>query len=294
MMVAVTSFSVSGTVTGGTSPIAGVTITYTIDDVAQPAIVTSADGRYKITADIGKTVKITGVTSPYYDLTDPDPASLPLTFKSSATQDLVMTQTAFYVSGAVTAGSVPIVGATITYTIDGVPMTVTTGALGKFTLSAPLGKTIVITGITASGYVIVTAMPMGPYTNNTSGLVITMTDTVSITFSGKNVTSDAPSSATVGTTLSFTITASSGFTLPSSITVTMGGKTLVQGTDYTYDSATGAFSLTGVSGNVVVTAEGVSERSTMSWIVWTLSFFAGTLAILLIASVLLIAFRPRE
>ena len=43
------------------------------------------------------------------------------------------------------------------------------------------------------------------------------------------------------------------------ITVTMGGKTLVDVTDYTYDAATGKISLKKVTGELAITAQGVQK-----------------------------------
>jgi hypothetical protein len=46
--------------------------------------------------------------------------------------------------------------------------------------------------------------------------------------------------------------------LPSAITVTIGGNTATAGTDYTWDSSTGALSIQGnkVTGNIVITVTG--------------------------------------
>jgi C1A family cysteine protease len=58
------------------------------------------------------------------------------------------------------------------------------------------------------------------------------------------------------------LTPGSGYVLPASVTVTEGGTTLTAGVDYTYNSATGALSVPGVAGNLVITAVGVVESAT--------------------------------
>lgn len=50
-----------------------------------------------------------------------------------------------------------------------------------------------------------------------------------------------------------TLVATTFYTLPTSITVTMGGKTLTSGTDYTYSSSTGAISIPSVTGDITIT-----------------------------------------
>ena len=56
-----------------------------------------------------------------------------------------------------------------------------------------------------------------------------------------------------------TLKAAEGHTLPATVAVTMGGKTLVAGTDYTYNASTGAFSLAKITGKLSISAEGVKN-----------------------------------
>lgn len=58
-----------------------------------------------------------------------------------------------------------------------------------------------------------------------------------------------------GSKVELTLKAASGYTLPASITVTMGDKALTS-TDYTYNSSTGAFTLEKIAGTLVITAAG--------------------------------------
>ena len=58
--------------------------------------------------------------------------------------------------------------------------------------------------------------------------------------------------------ISRTIVPSSGYALPTSISVTMGGNALTAGTDYTYNSSTGAFQITAtITGAIVITVTAV-------------------------------------
>ena len=87
------------------------------------------------------------------------------------------------------------------------------------------------------------------------------TYTVTTTLSNVTISSDISSSYTYtgsAANIARTFTASSGYILPTNITVTMGGAALTKGTGYTYDSSTGAFNLAAtITGNVVITVTGV-------------------------------------
>ena len=62
------------------------------------------------------------------------------------------------------------------------------------------------------------------------------------------------------TALNRTLSANTGYNLPTSITVTMGGSTLTKDTHYTYDSSTGAFAfIATITGNIVITVSGVAK-----------------------------------
>ena len=59
-----------------------------------------------------------------------------------------------------------------------------------------------------------------------------------------------------GSTYNTTLVPSEGYDLPETVTVTMGGNPLVDGTDYLYSDVTGALVIINVSGALVITAEG--------------------------------------
>lgn len=73
-----------------------------------------------------------------------------------------------------------------------------------------------------------------------------------------NLTSDPASfePRAEDTKVELTLKPVSGYELPSSITVKMGEATLVAGTDYTYDKATGKFSLEKIADRLLITAKG--------------------------------------
>lgn len=86
--------------------------------------------------------------------------------------------------------------------------------------------------------------------------------TYSVTYTLTNLTAtNQPTSVNKNAALSATLTAASGYKLPDTITVTMGGTTLESGTGYTYNSATGAVGITSVTGDVVITASGVPQTT---------------------------------
>ena len=91
--------------------------------------------------------------------------------------------------------------------------------------------------------------------------------THSVNFSLSNVTTSGSSTATSGSDYSATLTASTGYSLPSSITVKVGSTTLTSGTHYTYSSSTGAVTINGtsVTGNITITAAGTAKSYTVTF-----------------------------
>ena len=77
-----------------------------------------------------------------------------------------------------------------------------------------------------------------------------------LTFSGEG-------KATYNTNYTATLSAAHGYNLPNSITVKVGGSTLAQGSDYTYNSGTGAITIYGskITDDIVITAAGVPKQS---------------------------------
>lgn len=85
-------------------------------------------------------------------------------------------------------------------------------------------------------------------------------DTYTVTYNLTNLTAnEQPEQVEKDGELEATLTAEEGYELPDTITVKMGSQTLTAGSDYTYDSESGTVKITAVTGNVVITAEGVSD-----------------------------------
>ena len=81
-------------------------------------------------------------------------------------------------------------------------------------------------------------------------------DTYTVTNNLTNITgSNTATSIEDGADYTTTLTAATGYTLPESVTVTVGGETKT----HTYDKTTGELKITAVSGDVVITAAGVAE-----------------------------------
>lgn len=94
-----------------------------------------------------------------------------------------------------------------------------------------------------------------------------------LTFYGlKNVTSDlsgltfsGQSTAVYGTNYTATLTADTGYSLPQSVTVSVGGS--VTGSGYTYNSVDGSLTLNGdiITGDILITAAGVPKQYTVTF-----------------------------
>ncbi|MCQ2801522.1 MAG: InlB B-repeat-containing protein [Bacilli bacterium] len=140
--------------------------------------------------------------------------------------------------------------------IGGDPVVVTMDAANNYRL--PDENKFTVTGADASY----------DFSNNHKSVSITLSNCVDdVEISGSPVRlytisssitngSCSPASGEVdtGSAWNGTISPSSGYKRPDSITVTMGGSTLTQGTDYTYTKASGAVSISEVTGNVSISA----------------------------------------
>ncbi len=88
--------------------------------------------------------------------------------------------------------------------------------------------------------------------------------TISTTLTNISVNSAFPSSFTytgaTTTDLDRTLSVTSAYALPTNLTVTMGGNACTNGTEYTYDSGTGAFTFNVViTGNIVITGTALNK-----------------------------------
>ena len=82
-----------------------------------------------------------------------------------------------------------------------------------------------------------------------------------ITFTLTNLESDGDEIAYNLKACTFTVAPETGYDLPTSVTITIGGKAAVEDTDYTYNAETGviAFPAAKVTGAIVITAAGVAQ-----------------------------------
>ncbi|MCM1297639.1 MAG: S-layer homology domain-containing protein, partial [Muribaculaceae bacterium] len=78
--------------------------------------------------------------------------------------------------------------------------------------------------------------------------------------------SSAPQTVRHGSDLSVTLSAARGYALPDEVSVSVNGADLAAG-DFTYDAETGALTVPGVTGNVVVTAQGAAQSIALQAVV---------------------------
>jgi len=164
-------FFVSGTVTvaGSGVPIQSALVTYTVTApggaVTSGTASTDNTGYYEIMVVTDMTVSITAVSKSGYILVSPlksvfvdmdDEPGVDFQMKSGGGSD------GFTVSGTVTLdtdGS-PISGAIVSFRVNGGSVqTTTTDANGKYAIRANAGASILITGVTKSGYERITPLP---------------------------------------------------------------------------------------------------------------------------------------
>lgn len=136
--------------------------------------------------------------------------------------------------------------------------------MGNFIVVADSSQIAIRVWGNNSGYIVAQNMSNGTYdiAAGTDAAVqnnITMTSTafVDVVYTLTNLTTDGFAKALTDDDFGFTLTAASGYTLPDTITVTMGGTVLAAGTGYAYDKATGKVTVYRVSGAVEVAAGGV-------------------------------------
>ena len=97
-----------------------------------------------------------------------------------------------------------------------------------------------------------------------SGMV-TFYKTMSVTSKLGKLTFTGNAKAVYGTDYSATITAATGYNLPSAVTVKIGG-TAASGSAYTYNKATGKITIKGsqIKGDIIVEANGVAKQTTIT------------------------------
>jgi hypothetical protein len=130
--------TISGTVSDGTAPIQGVTITFSHDGHTET---TNANGYYSYTVPYGATTTVTPAKPGYGSW---NPASKTFTnITSDETQNFVGSMANCTISGTVTDGTNPIKGVTITFSHDG--HTETTDANGYYAYTLAYGTSTTVT-----------------------------------------------------------------------------------------------------------------------------------------------------
>ncbi len=103
------------------------------------------------------------------------------------------------------------------------------------------------------------------YTYNNSGLsapTLQYYRAMTVSSSLTHLNFSGGGKATYNTNYSAALSTVRGYNLPNSITVKVGGSTLAQGSDYTYNSGTGAITITGskITDDIVINASGVAKK----------------------------------
>jgi hypothetical protein len=192
------SFKLSGTVTQGGNPISGAEMRYTINGGAVQYVSTTASG-YSISAPSGSTIMINGIVG--FNAVPSLPMSFVMT--DNKTQNFTVTSGGtFTLSGSITHNGSPVIGAEIMYTINGgIVQTFLTTAAG-YSISAPAGSTVLITGI--KGYIIVTPSVLSfVMANNIIQSITVMPDETSMFTLSGSMTQD--SSPVIGAQIRYTI-----------------------------------------------------------------------------------------
>ncbi len=81
----------------------------------------------------------------------------------------------------------------------------------------------------------------------------------SITYNTENISVAGADKLAIGKDLAVTLSKVTGYVLPDTVEVTIGGKTAVPGVDYTYDKETGIIQVPNVQGDISISAFGVKR-----------------------------------
>ncbi len=145
-------FTLSGVVSGVGGPVAGFTVFYCFDGI-NTSVVTNEFGEYFIRIPACASVVITpgplvGVTaSPSRYVFNPVCDDM---FRLDFTLTPVTPGGTVTLTGTV-SGLIGAAGIVVNYTINGVPGTTTTDLLGRYSITAPVGSTVVITPVAPAG-----------------------------------------------------------------------------------------------------------------------------------------------
>ena len=238
------------------------TVVGVVAKVAAPDVLITSRKSYEVVGDVshgemGDISKLKKGSSVTVTLEAAEGYVLPETITvTGATYEYDQTTGNLTLSNPVGQVSVEVVCVPITYTVS---TTLTNGTSSGAT-SITYGGTATVTLAASTGYTLPSSVTVtgATYTyDSTTGVVSLSAPTGNVTISGActantytvsttltNGTSSGATSITYGGTATVTLSASTGYTLPSSVTVT--------GATYTYDSTTGVVSLSAPTGNVTI------------------------------------------
>ncbi len=138
-------------------------------------------------------------------------------------------------------------------------------AMGNFIVVADSSQVAIRVWGGNKNYIVAQNMSNGAFsvsagTNSViqNNLTIESTAFVDVVYALTNITTDGFAKALTEDDFEFTLTAADGYSLPDTITVTMGGTALASGTGYTYDKTSGKVTVYRVSGAVEITAGGTA------------------------------------
>lgn len=249
----------------------------TVVDGSDLSMVVTANEGFKCPETVS--VKMKGADGEFADLPNTEDSANPeasyYTYAASETEPEKYELMIHKVTGDVeiAASGVEVGNYTITYNLqnltknDDAPETVVEGETITFTLTAEenykLPETIEVligeTKVTEFDYnretgVVTIENVTDNVTINAAGITVGQHQ---VTYTLENLTTNenAPTSVEEGQALTFTLIAEDGYTLPETITVTMGDAVT---TGFTYDQTTGVVTVENVTAPIVITANGVA------------------------------------
>jgi len=135
----INTYTISGTVTDGTNPLSGATLTFSHNGHTET---TAADGTYSYVVPYGTTTTVTPSHSGYHGWS-PVNRTVNAIAADAFNHDFQGTINTYTISGTVTDGTNPVEGVTITFSHDN--HTETTAADGSYSYVVPYGTTTMVT-----------------------------------------------------------------------------------------------------------------------------------------------------
>ncbi|MCL2143606.1 MAG: carboxypeptidase-like regulatory domain-containing protein, partial [Methanomassiliicoccaceae archaeon] len=174
------TYTVSGEVNDGSSPMPGVTVYYVVNGVTG-STTTNVSGVYTVSGvPANASFSATATVSGYTTITTPSYASVT---GNITTADIVLDAVTYTISGEVNDGTNPLPGVTVNYVVNGATGSTTTDALGVYTVpNVPANASFSATA-TVSGYTTISSSSYASVTGNISDADIVL-DAKTYTVSG--------------------------------------------------------------------------------------------------------------